>query len=134
MAQIDLTREAPDRSIGELVAEAAGEVSTLVRKELELAKAELKEDVAAVGKGAGAFGAAAFAGYLALLFLSLAAMFGLATVLPTWAAALVVAGCYLVAAGVAALVGKASFARMTGLPRTTRTIKEDVEWARHPSS
>ena len=127
-------RAGVDRSLGELVAEATGEVSTLLRKEIELAKAELKEDVAALGKGVGAFGGAGFSGYLAVLFLSLAAMFGLDAVLPLWAAALVVGGVYLLVAAGLGLMGKKAIGRMPGVPRTVRTIKEDVEWARHPTS
>jgi hypothetical protein len=127
-------RTGTDRSLGELVAEATGELSTLMRKEIELAKVELKQDVSALGKGVGAFGGAGFTGYLALLFLSLAAMFGLDTVLPLWASALIVGGVYLVLAAALGLMGKKAIGQMPGVPRTVRTIKEDVEWARHPTS
>ena len=127
-------RAGSDRSLGELVAEATGELSTLVRKEIELAKAEIKQDVSALGKGVGAFGGAGFSGYLGILFLSLAAMFGLDAVLPLWAAALIVGGVYLLAAVALGLMGKKAIGQMPGVPRTVRTIKEDVEWARHPTS
>lgn len=129
------TGRAPtERSLGELIAEATGELSTLMRKEIELAKAELKADMSALGKGVGALGGAGFTGYLCVLFLSLAAMFGLDAVLPMWAAALVVGGVYLVLAAALGLLGKKAVGRMPGVPRTVKTIKEDVEWARHPSS
>lgn len=134
MARIDLTQETSTRSLGELAAEAAGEISTLVRKEMELARAELREDIAMAGRGAGAFGAAGFTAYLGVLFLSVAAMFGLGEAMPMWGAALVVGGVYALCAAVLAITGKAAFGRMTGLPRTTKTLKEDIEWARHPSS
>ena len=123
-----------DRSLGELISEATSELSTLVRKEIELAKAELKQDVSAIGKGAGAFGGAGFTAYLGVLFLSLAAMFGLDAVLPMWAAALLVGIGYLVVAGILGVMGKKAIGQMPGVPRTVKTIKEDVEWARHPSS
>jgi hypothetical protein len=127
-------RAGGERSLGELISEATGELSTLMRKEIELAKAELKQDASALGKGVGAFGAAGFSGYLAVLFLSFAAMFGLDSVLPLWAAALVVGGAYLAVAALLGLKGKKAIGQMPGVPRTVKTIKEDVEWARHPTS
>ncbi len=126
---------ADERSLGELVSEAAHELSTLVHQEIDLAKAEIKQDVAGIGKGIGAVGAAGFAGYLMLLFLSLAAMFGLEAAGLPWAlAALLVALFYGAAAGVLVLLGRRSFGRVNGAPRTARTLKEDVEWLRHPTS
>ena len=132
MDRIDLTDQG--RSLGELVKEATSEVSLLLRKEVELAKAELREDVARAGKGAGAFGAAGLTAYLSLLFLSLALMFGLdALGLPIGVAALVVGLLYAGAAAVLGMTGKRQFDARKGLPRTTKTLKEDVEWARHPN-
>lgn len=124
-----------DRSLPELVAEATSELSTLFRKEVELAKAEIRESLGNAGKGAGAFGAAGLAGYLALVFLSLAVMFGLdAAGLPLWAAALVVAVAYAVVAAVLAKTGKRALANASPVPdRTVETLKEDVAWAKHPT-
>jgi hypothetical protein len=137
-AEIDLRDRASgatqEKSLGQLVGEATSELSTLLRKEVELAKAELKQDVGAIGKGAGAFGAAGVVGYLSVFFLSVALMLGLGEAMPLWAAALVVGGLYLVAAAALGLLGKKSIGRANGAPRTIRTLKEDVEWARHPSS
>src|SRR3954467_7714511 len=80
----DLTRGAPvtdsrttDASLGELVANATRDLSSLVHQEVELAKVEIKRDVAAAGKGAGMFGGAGFAGVFALLFLSVSAAYGI---------------------------------------------------------
>jgi hypothetical protein len=124
-----------DRSLGELVSEATHDISTLMHQELELAKAEIKADVAAAGKGIGAFGAAGFSAVFALLFLSLAAVGGLRAAGLGWGvAALAVGAAYGVLAAVLAVLGKRSFAEVDGVPRTARTLKEDVEWARHPTS
>jgi hypothetical protein len=131
---VTTTRPGTDRSLGELIADATGELSTLMRKEVELAKAELKQDAAALGKGLGAFGGAGFTAHLAVIFLSLAAMFGLDAVLPLWAAALIVGVVYLGIAATLGLIGKKAVGQMPGVPRTVKTIKEDVEWARHPTS
>ena len=128
-------RATPERPLGELVAEAASEMSTLVRQELALAKAELREDAKAAGKGAGAFGAAGVLALFGLLFLSLAAMFALYEAgLSLAAAGGIVGAVYVALAAVAAVVGKNSFGRVSGIPKTAETIKEDVEWAKHPRS
>jgi hypothetical protein len=60
------------RSVGQLVSELTNDLSTLMRQELELAKAEIKAEVGKAGKGAGMLGGAGFAGYMVALFLSLA--------------------------------------------------------------
>lgn len=135
MTRVDSTEKKADRPLGELVAEAAAEMSTLVRQEVALAKAELAESVKSAGKGAGAFGGAGVTALYGLLFLSLALMFGLdAAGLPIGVAALLVGLAWLAAAGVLALLGKKSLGNVGGIPRTAKTIKEDVEWARHPTS
>src|SRR5215210_7672411 len=110
MAYVDLTTKTAEPSLGELVGQATKELSTLVRKEVELAKAELSTEVAKAGKGAGMFGGAGVTGLYALTFLSLAAMFGLGALMPLGWAALIVGGVYLILTGVLALIGKKAFA------------------------
>ena len=124
-----------DRPLGELIAEATSELSTLFRKEVELAKAELRQDLSNAGQGVGAFGAAALTGYLALLFLSLTLMFGLAEAgLDLWASALLVGLLYGGAAAFLATTGKKKLAQASPVPeRTIESIKEDVAWAKHPT-
>jgi hypothetical protein len=140
MATVDLTGKAEPRatsepSLGELVGQASKEISTLVRKEVELAKAELSAEIGKAGKGAGMFGGAGLTALYGLMFLSLAAMFGLGAVMHLGWAALIVAAFWLVVAGILALTGKRAFATFSPVPeRTIRTLKEDAEWARHPSS
>ncbi|HVE64650.1 MAG TPA: phage holin family protein [Mycobacteriales bacterium] len=124
-----------ERGLGALVAEAASEMSTLVRQEIALAKAELGQSVKSAGIGAGAFAAAGATGLLALLFLSLAAIFGLdAAGLSITVSALIVAGFWLLITAGLGLVGKSKMSHIGGVPRTAKTLKEDVEWARHPTS
>jgi hypothetical protein len=135
MAYVDLERKTADPSLGELVGQASKELSTLVRKEIELAKAELSTEVAKAGKGAGMFGGAGVTALYGLTFVSLAAMFGLGAVLPLGWAALIVGVVWFAVAGLLALRGKKAFASMSPKPeRTIRTLKEDAQWARHPSS
>ena len=135
MATVDLTRKTTEPSLGELVGQASKEMSTLVRKEVELAKAELSAEIGKAGKGAGMFGGAGVTALYGLTFVSLAAMFGLAAFMPVGWAALVVGVAYFAVAGILALRGKKAFSDFSPVPeRTIKTLKEDAQWARHPSS
>jgi len=135
MTRPELSETDPDRGLGALVAEAAGEMSTLVRQEIALAKAELGQSVKNAGVGAGALGGAGATGLLGLLFLSLAATFGLdAAGLSIMVSSLVVAGFWLLITAGLGLFGKSKMSQIGGVPRTVQTIKEDVEWVRHPTS
>ena len=124
-----------DQSLGELVAKATADVSTLMRKEVELAKVEIKREVVNAGKGAGAFGAAGFAALLGLLFLSIALAYGISKLLGDhvgWGF-FIVALLYLIVAGAAALFGKKSLAKVGPPEKTIETVKDDVAWAKHPT-
>ena len=120
-----------EASVGSLVSEVTRDLTALFRQELELAKAEIKEEVAKAGKGAGLLGGAGFAGYLLLLFLSLALMFGLWAWMPLGWAALIVAVLWGIVAAVLYTRGRRSLAEVSPKPeRTIETMKEDVEWAK----
>ena len=124
-----------DLSLGELVAKATADVSTLMRKEVELAKVEIKREVVNAGKGAGAFGAAGFAGLLGLLFLSISLAYGISKLLGDhvgWGF-FIVAVLYLVVAGIAALFGKKSLAKVGPPEKTIATLKDDVAFAKNPT-
>ncbi|MEJ5914067.1 phage holin family protein [Pseudokineococcus sp. 1T1Z-3] len=118
---------ADDRTVGQLVVAVKRDVTALVRSEVALAKAELKDDVKAGGVGAGLFGGAAFLGLVAFLFLLVGGALALALVLPEWAAFLVVGGALLLLAGVLALVGKASLSKVSKPERTIATAQESVQ-------
>jgi hypothetical protein len=129
-------RPADDRSLGELVATATRDLSSLVHQEVELAKAEIKQEVVAAGKGAGLFGGAGFAGLFALVFLSIAAAYGIAGLLdtsPGWGF-LVVGVVYLLGAAVLGLTGKKQIGKVGPPERTIETVKDDVALAKHPFS
>ena len=123
-----------DKSLGELVATATRDLSLLVHQEVELAKAEIKKDVAAAGKGAGLFGGAGFAGLLALLFLSVAAAYAI-----SWLGIglgwgfFVVGLLYLVVAVVLGLSGKKKLSQVGPPVKTIGTVKDDLEWVKHPT-
>ncbi|UMG92435.1 phage holin family protein [Nocardioides sp. TF02-7] len=121
---------AGDRSLGEIVGAVADDLTTLVKQELELAKSEAKAEAAKAGKGAGLLGGAGAAGYLALLFTSLALMFLLDSWMPVGWAALIVGALWGVAAAVMAMSGRKELKSMNKLESTQQTIKEDVAWAK----
>lgn len=122
-----------EQSLGELVSRATADMSELLRKEVALAKAEIKHEVAGVGKGAGMFGGAGVAGLLAVVFLSAGAAFGIGEALGAWAGFLVVGGVYLLVAAVLALTGKKTLGKVGPPANTLGTVKDDVAWAKHPT-
>jgi putative superfamily III holin-X len=128
---IRIPPEPDPRSTLDLVRDIAGESQTLLRKEVELAKQEVMEAVMARVLAAAALAAAGLFGFFVLLFGALAAAAALDLVLPAWAAALIVAGAFLLLALPAALLGMRRMKAPSLKPEeTVRTVKEDVEWAR----
>jgi putative superfamily III holin-X len=123
------------RSLGEIVGDISRDLSTLVRQEMDLARSELKQEVAKVGKGAGMFGGAGAAGYLALFFASLALTWLLDDWMPVELGALIVAVLWAVVAAVLAARGRKEIkAANPQLPVTQQTLKEDVQWAKSQKS
>ncbi|RJL22001.1 phage holin family protein [Bailinhaonella thermotolerans] len=115
---------AEEESLGSLVAQASQNISTLVRSEIELAKLELKADAKRVGTAGGLFGAAAFIGHLCLILGSFALAYGLIALgVWEWAAFLIVTVFYLLIAGVLVLIGYRRLKGLTGMKRTTRSLK-----------
>jgi len=120
-----------DRSVGELFKEFTADISTLMRKEIELARIELKDEVGKGARAGGMLGATALAGYMALLMASFAAAWGLAAVMPTGWAFLIVAVVYGIVAAVLYSKGRRELRQMQLKPeQTIETLKEDVQWAK----
>jgi hypothetical protein len=117
-----------DTSVGELIGEVANDLSTLMRQELELAKAEIKDEATKSGKAVGMLGAAGFAGYMVALFLSIALWWALANGMDEGWAALLVAVLWAVVGAVLALVGRSRLRSVNPKPeRTVQTLKEVPE-------
>jgi len=118
-----------DTNIGGLVSQATSDLSQLVRDEVELAKVELKEKGKEAGVGAGLFGGAGAIALYGLGVLIAAAVLGLATALPAWLSALIVAAVLFAIAGIAALLGKRHVSRATPpMPkRAVDGMHEDLE-------
>jgi hypothetical protein len=124
--------ELRERPIGDLVKQLAGQTSTLVRQEIDLAKAEMSQKASVAGQGAGLLGGAAVVGLLAAGALTACLILALAEVVPDWLAALIVALVMGAVAAVLALQGRNRI--RAGTPpvpeQTVETVKEDVEWAK----
>jgi hypothetical protein len=115
-------------SVGQLIGEVSRDLSSLMRQELELAKAELKTEAAKTGKAAGMLGGAGFAGYMVLLFLSVALWAGLANVMDAGWAGLIVAGVWAVIGTVLAVTGRSTMRSLHPKPeRTVETVQQIPE-------
>jgi len=117
----------PPRSlsnVGELFADISRDLSTLIRQETELAKAELRQSATRAGKGAGMLGGAGIAGHFVLLFLSITLWWGLGNGIGRAWSALVVAAVWAVIAAILASSGQREIKQVKGIPQTTETARE----------
>ncbi len=111
---------AQERTLGQLVADASQDLSSIVKGEIALAKMEIKSDVSKGGKGAGLLAAAGVLALFMLGFLLTAAAWGLvAAGLPNWAGFLIVGGVLLLLTLILALMGKSALGKMQGKPVKT---------------
>ena len=121
-----------DRSVADLVKQLSDQTATLVRQELDLAKAELTAKGKKAGLGAGVFGGAGVSGLYAVGALTACVILALSTAMDGWLAALIVAVVYGAVAGVLALIGKNKVKE--GAPpvpeQTVESVKEDVQWTK----
>ncbi len=113
-----------DQSIGELFVDVSKDISLLIRQEVELAKAELRESAATASKGAGELGGAAVLGHLGLVFLSLALWWAIGNSIGRGWAGLIIGVVYLLIAGALAAVGRKDMKAVKGLPQTAGTVKK----------
>ena len=122
-----------DASVGDMFGHVAQDLSLLMRQELDLAKAEVKQEVTVAGKAAGMLGGAGFAGYMVLLFGSIAAWWGLANVMDHGWAALIVAGVWAVVAAVLFAVGRGRIKQVNPKPElTVETVKDLQDTLKRP--
>ena len=127
-----MPEQGDDRPVAELLKELSNQTTTLVRQELELAKAEMAEKGKKAGLGAGMFGGAGLVGLLALGSLTTCVIAALDTGMELWLAALIVTAVYAAIAGALALLGKQKTQEATP-PAPEQAIdstKEDVQWAK----
>jgi uncharacterized membrane protein YqjE len=126
-----MQEEKDDRSIGELVAELSRETTTLVRQELQLAKAEMSQKASRAGKNVGFLVVGGVVAYTGLLAMIAAVIIVLGNVIALWLSALVV-GAVIAAVGLVLVIKGANTLRQEDpTPQETiETLKEDREWLR----
>ena len=114
----------PLSSVGDIISDISENLSTLIRQEMELAKAELSESATRAGKGAGMLGGAGIAGHFVLLFCSIALWWWIGDGIGHGWSALIVAAIWAVVAAVLAAVGRSKLKEVKGMPKTTSTAKK----------
>ncbi|WP_133544468.1 phage holin family protein [Microbacterium sp. BK668] len=117
-------RQAANSSLGELVTQVLGDMSTLMRQEIELAKAEIRESAKTSAKAGAMLGAAGYAGHLTILFLSIALWWALGYLIGNGWSALVVAVIWGIVAAILFVVGRNNMKKVQGAPQTVETLKE----------
>jgi hypothetical protein len=124
--------ELHERPLGELLIQLAEDSSTLVRKELQLAKAELARTAARTRAGVASFAAAAVALLLALGALTAAAVLALDRLMPAWLGALLVGGAYACVAWALYLRGRERVSRIDAFAPSPiiNPFKEEYQWPR----
>jgi hypothetical protein len=129
---VDTSQELRERSIPELMKQLSEETSTLVRQEIDLAKAELTQKARSGAFGIGALGVAGLLGLYALAALSVCLIAALALAMPVWVAALIVTAVYSAGSVAIALTGRRRLqAAIPPTPdATVETVKEDLRWAK----
>lgn len=117
-------QRAATASLGELLGEVTRDLSTLMRQELALAKAELKETATASAKGAGMLGGAGYAASMTVLFLSIALWAALSTWVGGGWAGVIVAVLWAAIAAILFAVGRGQLKKVKGVPQTVETLQE----------
>jgi hypothetical protein len=119
----------PDTSLKELTSRLTEELGQFLATHVQLAKEEVRTEAKAAGRGAGMVGGGGIAAHLALLVLSLAAAWGLAEVMPTGVAFLIVGVVWAVIAAVLLLRGREELKNIEPVPTATiEEIQEDKQW------
>jgi hypothetical protein len=126
---------ATEASFGEAMRDVGSDLSLLLRQEVALAKAELKQEAVQAAKSAGLLGAAGYAGLMAVLMGSFAAAFALGSVWGLGWGALAITGLWGLVAVVLLVSGRSALRGVSPKPElTVESLKEDARWARHPIS
>ncbi|MDQ1576462.1 MAG: hypothetical protein QOH55_1612 [Microbacteriaceae bacterium] len=123
-------QKAANSTLGDLLGEVTRDVSTLMRQEFELAKAELRQSATRAGKGAGMMGGAGYAALMAVFFLSVAAWWGLGYLIGNAWSAVIIAVFWAIVALVLFLIGRQHIKAIRGAPQTVDTLKEIPETLR----
>jgi hypothetical protein len=112
------------RSFGDLMGDITTDLSTLLRQEVELAKAEVRQEATKAVKAGGMFGGAGVAAHMAVIFVSLAVWWGLSRAMDAGWAAVIVAAIWAIVSAALYTGGRSQLSRLRGLPRTVETVKK----------
>ena len=124
-----------DKSLGELFGDLTSEMGDLVRKEIELAKVEARDDLKQLGRGAGMFAGAGLGGWMTALFISLALAWWIDQGLNTALSFAIVGAVWALIAVVLYGRGRQEIKGVgEPLPETRQTLKEDVQWVKTQTS
>ncbi|MFN8719319.1 MAG: phage holin family protein [Rhodospirillales bacterium] len=119
------------RGLGARLAALVRDGTTLVRQEIDLAKAEMAEKAGQVGRGGAMLAAGGLVAFAGLLFLLLAGVYGLANTVEPWLAALIVGGVTVVVGGILLMIARSRLSAKGLAPRRTiATLREDQNWAK----
>jgi uncharacterized membrane protein YqjE len=127
MAVEQMEPDQRERPLPDLLRELSQELTTLVGKQVELAKVEISEKAKEAGQGAGMFGGAGLFGLLALGTLSAALILGLAEFLPAWISALAISAVYGVIAGILFSRGKAKVSKIAPPQQTIEAARDTAQ-------
>jgi hypothetical protein len=129
-----LGNDQPQQGIGELIGEITSDLSRLFRQEVDLAKAEMRQEAKKAGKGAGMLAGAGVAALLVLILLSFALVYALDAIMPQGWAAFIVAVLWAIIGAVLYGAGRKQMKTVDPVPRqTAETLKEDAQWLRNPT-
>ncbi|WP_106817402.1 phage holin family protein [Janibacter massiliensis] len=129
------TPRTPERTIGQLVADASADLSAIIRGEIQLAKAEVTKGLTIGGKGVGMLVGAGLMGLFGLIYLLHAAARGIGVFLPVWAGYLIVAAVLFLVAGILALLGIKSLKKAKPVPeRAIKSAKDTVDAVKHAAN
>jgi uncharacterized membrane protein YqjE len=123
--------ETGQRSTSEIVQNILNNIQEIIRSEVRLAKAEMKEEAAKAGKAAGLMGGAGILALYGLGALIVATLAALATVMPVWGAALIMTFLLFMAAGILYAWGRGRLRDVHPAQKTKRTLEDDVQWVKH---
>jgi uncharacterized membrane protein YqjE len=119
-----------ERSISTVLYDILGNVQEIIRSEMRLARTEFTEDIGKWRSAGLLLGVGALLGMFSVLFLLLAIVYALSLVIPAWGAALIVAAAVAALAGIVLGAGFKRIKAVRAAPKTTESLKENVEWAK----
>ena len=119
------------RSIADVLQDIVTNVQTIIRSEVRLARTEITEEISKVGRAAGLMGGGAISALFTIWLLLLTILFALATVMPLWAASLILLVVMVIVTAVLITSGRKRLKTVHATPeKTIASVKENVEWVK----